>query len=702
MVEYFFDIEYVDGNHQQFPAGAPESDLFYLSAAQQDFESGEGIVVISPEPGEKIFSDEFLLTVSYFRYSSAIDKSRTRLFLDTWEVTRYAQIFDDFLTFAPRRVPPGKHKLRLEIYDQSGRLLSRKEWDFLAHQRKGPAVVSQSFNFSGNVFGISRQEELSDGLFSNRYTRGGFRLNFDSKAVSFGTRTLFSNREDENLQPINRYTGWLQFNFWNGRYLRFNGGDTYPRLNPFLINNVFLRGFHGELFLKFLNVDLATGYTRRAIDGRQISDSTGTVTDTTNGTFRRNVTTVRTSLGARDIFQLGIMYLKGKDDPNSITFGRNPEENFGLGSDIYFAFDKNRFILSGSYNLSFYNPNIVDGRNRSREELLDLGVDVPQDIYDYATDLITVNEYLIVYPGRAYQGQARFNYLNNHLTIRYRFVQDEFHSLGQPFLYRDNKGLTITDNIRLFQNQVFLNIRYQDLQNNLQNDKPATTTNKTLAFNLSYFPLQNFPSLTVGYSNYQRSNGSSDFSDPLIFPEDNTTNTINFSSSYAFPLQQLQNRLTLNLMNYNRKDQIDGGFNNLSNTLAMILQTRYKIPLKTNLEFTVQQTESTSEMNEMVQTGSDLQLNTFGYGFEYEFKRLFRDADNLVIAFKNRFGGVTSSVTALGNESASDYNRTFFGGRITYSNPVIGRLSFNGDWVNYSGSRNFKDYILTTRYDLTF
>ncbi|MCB0293736.1 MAG: hypothetical protein KDG51_00500, partial [Calditrichaeota bacterium] len=86
--------------------------------------------------------------------------------------------------------------------------------------------------------------------------------------------------------------------------------------------------------------------------------------------------------------------------------------------------------------------------------------------------------------------------------------QDQFHSLGQPYLLRDNKGFAITDNIRLFQNQLFLNLRYQQYENNLRDVKSATTENRTIGFNISYFPLRNLPSLTFGYNNYQRNNNA--------------------------------------------------------------------------------------------------------------------------------------------------------------------------------------------------
>lgn len=696
LVEYFIDVEYADGSRERYPEEAPENDLMKVSL-QQDFQSEDGIVIISPEPGEDVFTDEFILTVSFFQYSSQVDKERTVLFLDNWDVSRYVNVFNDFLTFAPRRVPPGEHKLRLELYDRSGQLIARRQWSFLAYQRTVPAAAAREFDLSGNAFAEARSEELLDGQQSRQYNKAGLLLEGETRNFTLGGRLFVSNQEKSTLQPINRYTGWAQFNFWNNRFLRFTGGDAYPQLSPFLLENVFLRGFHGQAYLKFINFDYTRGTTLRGIEGRAVLDTSGAAVDTAGGTFKREVWAARVSFGDRQDFQWGFTVLKGKDDIKSIRYGQNPEESAGVGSDLYLATRNNRFVLEGSINASSYNPNILDGEDVSLDSLKAWGVDISQKQYDLATGIITVNQYLIVKPAFAYHAQLRLNFFNNRFSILYKSVEDAFRSLGQPFLLRDNKGFAITDDIRLFQNQFFLNLRYQQFENNLNDVKPATTTNRTLAFNISYFPLRSLPSLTLGYTNYRRSNDFNPASTLPGFPEDNQTNTITFSTSYAFLVSSLRNRATLNVMNYNRTDETSQGFENLSNTVALILHTRYNVPLRTNLEFSFQQTENTSANL----GGSDLSFNSFGLGAEYEFRKLFGQSDNLVLAATGRYGAVSSSVT-LNTTSVTDYNRSFLNGRLIYSYFPYGRISLNADLVNYSGDRKYKDYIITARYDVTF
>jgi hypothetical protein len=354
-------------------------------------------------------------------------------------------------------------------------------------------------------------------------------------------------------------------------------------------------------------------------------------------------------------------------------------------------------VLEGSYNLSAYNPNILNGEDEPLDSLRKSGIDIDKGLYDFISEIITVNQYWIVTPAKAYQAQMRLNYFNNRFSILYRYVEDDFHSLGQPYLLRDNKGFTITDDIRLFQNQLFLNLRYQQYQNNLADNKPSTTDNQTIGFNISYFPLRNLPSLTFGYNNYQRGNDIQDGENSPGFPEDNITNTITFSSSYVFLFSNLKNRLTLNVMNYNRNDKTSLGIDNLSNTLSLILHTRYSFPLKTNLEISFQETENTSASA----SETKLSFNSFGIGGEYQLENLLGQADKLLLGVTGRYGSVSTSVV-FNTTTETQYNRSFLNGRIIYTYFPYGRISLNTDLINYSGDRRYKDYIITARYDVTF
>ena len=725
VVEYYFGVEYIDGSEQSHPSEAPEHNLYKIAIQDEEEETDGAIEVISPEPDETVYTDEFILTVSFYQYSSMIDKERTKLYLDTWDVSQYLNVFDEFLTFAPNKVPPGQHKLRLELYDKSGNLLATKTISFTALARRGPSLESRALNVSGNAFAESRYEDLADGNRIKHYATGGVRLSVSGTSYSFGARLYLSNQDKSNTQYIDRYTSWFQYDFWNNRYFRITGGDAYPQLNPYLLQNIFVRGFHSQLYLKFINLDFVMGNTRRSIEGSQniVLNTTTQMNDTTivSGTFKRKVWGARTSFGSGRTFQFGLNVVKGRDDPKSIDYGKNPEENLGVGTDLFWAFDKNRIIISGSANASSYNPNILDGEDIPFDTLQNAGIDIDKKVYDIAKSLITLNQYIIPVPGLAYEAQLRLNYFNNYFSFTYNSVDESFHSLGQPFLLRDNRGFTVADNIRVFQNQVFFNLRYMSYENNLNDIKPATTNNKTIGMSLSYFPIGRIPSVTVGFTNYARENGLSNNA-TLGIPEDNSTNSLNFSTSYGFLFNEWNNRLTVNLMNYDRNDNvtyslyyynplttnqdtIPYNLDNLSNTLSVLLQTQYQFPLKTNLEFSIQQSTNKFSSGE-----SKLSLSSFGAGGEYLFKNLFNNNDQLSLGTFIRYGSVSTETPFAGTDLITgnrtiqttkvDYGRFFLNGRILYHLPQFGRISLNADLVSYSGDQEYSDYIITTRYDV--
>ncbi len=703
-IEYYFDIEYYDGQHQAYPFDAPSQNLYQLSLQQLPESRDDGVVIVSPEPGENVLTDEFLMTVSFFRIGKDVDPARIKVLFDDIDITQNVRVFDDFLTYTPRKIPSGKHRLRIDFYSRSGRILARKDWQFSASERRGPAPVTDIFAFSGRMFAETRNEDLVSGARQENYSTAGLQLRGGNQRMGIGGRILISNQEKRFLQPVNRYSMWAEAKFWDGRRIRISGGDTYPELNPFLMRNIFVRGFHAELFLKYINLNVVRGYNQRGFDGAVRTDTSGVAVDTSRGSFQRDIWAINSSIGARENFQLGLTVAKAKDRGENVILGPDPEESLGIGSELFLAYFNNRLVVEGSYNISFYNSNISDGEDVPLETLRSEGLDINETFYNRLDGLMTRNRNLLFEPAEAYRGLVRINFLSNTLSAEYRYIQEEFQTLTQPFMLRDIKGLTISDNVRLFRNQLFLNLRYQQLQDNLTNSKTDVTDIRNLGVNVSIFPLQALPSLTIGYQSYSRENDSNADSS-LALPENNVTNAVNISTSYAFDIASLSNRLTLNLLNYNRNDQTSVGVDNLSNTATLVLQTRYTFPLRTSLEFNFQQSDN--YLTNVDRDTTSFAMNTFGASAQYTFDGLTNTNDALSLGIRGQYGIASDELSlAQGNSprlnSITDYNRMHFSGRIIYDSPRLGKLSLNGDVVEYSGDRSFRDVIFGARYTINF
>jgi hypothetical protein len=699
IVEYYFAIAYLDNRSETYPSNSPAGTTLRTSI-QTPRNYGDQVVIISPEPEEQLFASDIIITASFSSFASMVDVERSKMYLNTWDVTQYLQKYGDFVSFAPRTVPAGRHKIRLELYNTDGTLVASREWYFRAQSTtRGPEVAEGEWQVNGRVFGELRQEDLggsgasgvSTSSLKTNYNQGGLQLRAKYNEWNFGGRVYLNNQEDSNRQPVNRYAGFARVNFWNDRYIGVDFGDTYPKFNPMILRNVFLRGVHARLFLKAFNFDFAYGKTRRGVEGTVIDSTT-----TLYGTYEREITSFRPSFGSGEKFQFGLTYLKGKDKEESIELGREPQENVAVGADLFLALDNKRIIIEGNFNSSAYNPNITGGSIPF--DTLSLFIeDLDKDLYDFVSDYITVNQYLIVRPAIAYQGRLNLRYFKNNFNFIYESVDQDYYTLGQPYLLRDNRGFQIFDNINLFKNQVFLTLGYRRYENNLQNNKNNTTKNNSFYANLSYFPMEKLPEITIGFNNYQRDNGvSADSLDSILNrPEDNQTRTITVSGAYRFLLGELNNRFGVNLVTYQR-DDIFKEAESSSDYLTVNFKTQFQIPLQTILEFILQQSETGQETD----LASKLDVTSFGLGGRYIFTNLMT-TDRLFLQAKLRFGSVKYDYLLAGLPD-SDYSRNYYSFRVNYSVPRYGSLGLIADILSYGGNRNYNDFIYTVRYDYTF
>ena len=697
MLEYYFRIAYLDGSAETYPAGTPATPLLH-TAIQVSRTYNDEIFIISPEPDEQIMTNDVVITASFTQFASAVDVDKTKMYLDTWDVSQQLTKYNDFVSLAPKTVSAGRHKIRLELFDENSDLVAAREWYFTGLASLTMPVTKNELNITGRFFAETRQEDLKDGDYSHAYNQSGLSLHGIYNNWQFGGRLYLSNEEKSSRQPVNRYSGFGRVGFWDNRSFELDFGDAYPRMHPLIMQNIFIRGIYSKLFLRFLNVEVASGKTLKAIEGKQIvtSDSAGSA-QTFYGTFRRNIFAIRPSFGSGENFQVGLTYQKGKDDPESIKYGINPQENAAAGIDLFLSLDQKRIVFEGSVGASSYNRNIKNG-SIPYDTLKTVFDDLEEKYYDLARKFITVNQYLIIRPGLAYQARLILRYYNNNLSVMYESADEDFYSLGQPYLLRDNQGFHVVDNINLIKNQVFLSLGYRQYHNNLQDNKSHTTTNRNFNVNLSYFPLGNLPEITFGYNNYARDNGVSKDSIESILnrPEDNQTNSINFATGYRFNLINLKHRIGLNVTNYSRTD-IFKYVESSSNYLAINLRSQYNSPLETILEFIIQQTETG-----VVDTDSEskLDMTTFGFGARYIFTNLFT-TDRLFLSGNLRFGQV-NSIYGLSKLPDFKYNRNHFALRANYSIPKYGTLGLSGDVLLYSGDREYNDMIYTVRYDYNF
>ncbi|MEL0010851.1 MAG: hypothetical protein VW868_04755, partial [Bacteroidota bacterium] len=291
------------------------------------------------------------------------------------------------------------------------------------------------------------------------------------------------------------------------------------------------------------------------------------------GGFARKVMGARIGLGNAKYAQLGIQAMKVEDDTASIfnvldyddlvlgpsvlygslsAYDRQrltnepsllrvdggsprPKGNFVVGVDLSFALAQNKFKFKTETVASVLNEDIYGGPlNQTRAE--ELGFDgIDGGTYDLLSQLATiiiVNENISVLPIRftnvgtdsaevtpyfptsilGSNSELTAQIPFNSITARYRWVGPDFVSLANSTIQKDIMGFTVSDRVQLFERQVFLNLGYEELADNVAQTKSATTKTVSYKGSVSYYPVNQFlPKLTVGYRYRTRDNGVARF-----------------------------------------------------------------------------------------------------------------------------------------------------------------------------------------------
>jgi len=424
-IEYVIVISLQSGGLVAFPAtDDPLSDPQYVAVSEPKLSSEAAeagtdfgdLIILTPDPGTVMpYGEKMIVAASLFNLSN-VDINSVRVFFDNVDVSAYSLVTTDLITYKPDILSPGQHNIFIEVSNIYGVRLASTSWSFVVRSQAQQIFEVQingnlSLNQRTDVINTSASEidtiigadTLSVPVYipeTQAVSRANFStsINFDwAKIKLFGNLT---SKEDSTLQPQNRYgikvrTSWLKYTF----------GDDTPMMNRLALWGKRVRGHNIDLRFKWVNLQVVTGQTARAITGSASFDSTGFQWKRSGYSFERGLFAIRPSFGSGKNFQLGFFYVHARDSINSVktrpawwdettfseelsgangsvavpfgtdsfTFddsvhtlnyylnGNNPEDNIVVGSDIKLALDNHRFVLEGSAAFSLYNRNIIDG-----------------------------------------------------------------------------------------------------------------------------------------------------------------------------------------------------------------------------------------------------------------------------------------------------------------------------------------------------
>ena len=395
-----------------------------------------------------------------------------------------------------------------------------------------------------------------------------------------------------------------------------------------------------------------------------------------------------------------------------VDLGRTPQDNMLIGTDIFFGRDNNRFIIEGEAAFSLLARDITGGPFTKEEldTLIDDVVDgkigdvkIPFDPAKLKSIFIINQSIIPLDPtglnSVTYNAGLKLSYFKQFIRANYRFVGSEYNSLANPFIRKDIKGFNISDRIRMLSNKFIVSLRFERLENNLAENKENTTTTTSFDGGISIYPGRDMPRISLNVRNYVRDNGVDttriDSSLGLIDRrEENATVTSTFSIGYDVEALGYKHKLNLNVSNSERTDEFreDRGSSFTSSEfsstqIALVVNTEYNFPLKTQVQFLTNNNESAGL--------SDFTYTVFGVGGKYLMlnKKLELNAN---LKYSTTSGTIEFNETRLGG-GARYY--------ITPKQSILASAEF-ANRVQSAGQdepdESFNDYIIRARYVISF
>jgi hypothetical protein len=715
-IEYYIGYEGELGRTGTLPEASAQTSPYVMLVAPAQVavqRNAVEIMVISPEADETVAADELVIAAYLMGVGADFDFSKSTLLIDGTTVTSLIEFADGVLTFSPRQIKGGPHNIEVNLYDAQNNMIGRKEWSF----RAGGKVEAQTrANYRGSVFLEDRYQDVSN--IDHNYVRGGGDFSGRFSKLDATARLLFSSEETAKRQPVNRYNLNLRYNLsdWNNLYLR--GGDITPIYNPLTFYNKRVRGIQTGVQLGFFLFDFVYGQTYRGIEGitRQefSTDSTlggepviSVINDA--GVYAENVLAFRPGFrfGSHATWNLNL--LNAKEDPKSIKHGGNPKESLVVGTDLNLNFDQRRIQFEAALQASMANSN-ASGPEISWDTLTSVYEDLKdnstaESMFNLleSTGFLSITPGLSPYPSLGLNLEASLRYFNNDFQVKYLSVAKNFATPGNPYILKDIAGIYLSDYFRVLNNQLYVNVFYNNFAQGKSNEK-LSTANQELGTTISYFPVGNIPSFTIGYANISRSNdiAATDtvtFMNPQYYMEDNSTQRFMFSTTYNLAVSNVKNAVSLTMNTYGRDENIDFKKENTSDFTLYGIGVISKFPMALTSRINYSQSASTFGSASKIETD----IQRIFLGLEYEMVNVM--GTDVLKPFVNvTFQNIDSKSSG---ESFSGPRNNYTVG-LAYRNLQWGVFSLRFDQIAYEipGANDTKqdlsDTVFNARYQYNF
>jgi len=480
-----------------------------------------------------------------------------------------------------------------------------------------------------------------------------------------------SSLESAIRQPFNKFN--LHF---RRPWLDFYLGDAYPSYSEYTLNGIRIRGGSIDLNSGIFRFGITYGETKRAVEA----------SDTTDASYRQMLYGGRIGVGRSEGSYIDFIFLKAKDDPNSIEPPVTEIRYDGdtLVDSLETILPQENVVAGIKGGLSLAKGAVKIGGELSASALTRDSRSMPMSVPNYPEWANTIMEpKLSTSVDFAANVKVDISFSSTSFSGSYKYVGPGYNSLGSPYLTNDIQGFSLSASQGLWNNQVSLNASFDEAQDNLLGLKSATTTTLVASFNI-FIAVGMLPYLSFGYNSYSLHND--DPNDSLRV--DNITQSYTANTGTSFNLMGMEHSLNLSYSLQRYRDRSPFAWLSSNYDLSMWMfsfNTNFKIPLSLSWSFGLSQNRSEAGDYEDIYSGNvSLSYRMFGDKLSNSLDINFDETKGKGI--ENRRWGISLR---------SDYNL-----------PVLGNLSGSIERIVYSDKiepvENYQEFVVRVSFSRTF
>ena len=391
--------------------------------------------------------------------------------------------------------------------------------------------------------------------------------------ITFPFSFTVSEQQRDFRQPFNKF-GVSPYYKW----MKLHLGYRSVTFSPYTLAGHTILGAGTELTPGNFRFGFMYGRLLKAINPNQQTLQLDNSAITTPA-FERKAWSMKVGYGTEKN-NADLIFLKGWDDPNSITLDSTnrtlmPAENF-IASFVTHQQFAGKFHFDLQLAQSLYTNDLnADTPDSSSHKLLNIFSGF------YTTNATTGTS-------NAVESSLGYGGMNFSLNLHYKRIDPGYRSMGAYFFQNDLQNITIEPSVRLGQQKYSIGGSLGFQRDNLNNDLPATTHRTIGSVSLNATPSQIY-NLNITYSNYDLGQSAGQTSVDSLYEISQTTQNLAISQNVNISGKSLTQNIMLTYSFQKLKDKNDNTANlnsyNSSTLMANYMLFFMNAGLSLNLSF---------------------------------------------------------------------------------------------------------------------